>query len=80
MYAQVFFLCDQKVPRWKIFLTQENFWIRFIIIMRDKNVTSEKSFIRKTSNRIKETLLGQKREKKNILQPLFIPEEVVKLG
>jgi len=38
------------------------------------------SFIRKTSNRIKETLLGQKREKKNILQPLFIPEEVVKLG
>ena len=48
--------------------------------MRDKNVTSEKSFIRKTSNRIKETLLGQKREKKNILQPLFIPEEVVKLG
>ena len=48
--------------------------------MKDKNVTSEKSFIRKTSNRIKETLLGQKREKKNILQPLFIPEEVVKLG
>ena len=48
--------------------------------MKDKNVTSEKSFIRKTSSRIKETLLGQKREKKNILQPLFIPEEVVKLG
>ena len=48
--------------------------------MKEQKATEEKSFIRKTSNRIKETLLGQKREKKNILQPLFIPEEVVKLG
>ena len=37
------------------------------------------SFLRKTSLRIKETILGKHRDRKH-MQPIIIPEEVVKLG